>query len=72
MNIEYREPTSIDELTALFRMRHQVYSIGNHLPQMIDSNINLDTSAHFFFDAKRNLANQFLSLITQVFPSSPS
>ena len=47
MIIEYREPKSIDELDALFRLRQNVFSKHSALNDMIDNNATHDVD---FFD----------------------
>lgn len=38
MHIQYREPSSIQELESLFRLRHSVYSLDQNLHKMVSSN----------------------------------
>lgn len=69
MSIEFREPTSIDELTVLFRFRHEVYSTDDQLSQMIDSNANLDVNsfdlnAHHFGAFQDGAAIGYVRLAT--------
>jgi predicted GNAT family N-acyltransferase len=47
MNIQFREPTSKEELASLFHLRHNVYSEDEHLHSMVtESSVQLDLNSY--------------------------
>ncbi|MES2799824.1 MAG: hypothetical protein V4638_07395 [Bacteroidota bacterium] len=48
MNIEYREPKSLDELASLFQLRHKVYSHDPELCKMVDPTSTFDINWYDF------------------------
>lgn len=48
MNIEFREPKNINELEAIFRLRHEVYSNDPELSGMVNKSVDLDINNYDF------------------------